>query len=181
MVVEDDDIRRACIDAAQRHASKLAQQETQEPSQQASQSPPILPEQRVEAPSADAARQREENEPNRPIPNGASAQGARAAPSHEPPDEFSGTVSRVYQSILDRQLIAVDAKYLFASDRAAHARLAEGERVEVEKVSSRFFGTGRQWRIMGSSRTPIVAFRIRCEIQDIRSDDRRKCMQMLDR
>ena len=70
MVVEDDDIRRACIDAAQRHASKLAQQETQETPQQASQSPPILQEQRVEAPSADAARQREENEPNRPIPNG---------------------------------------------------------------------------------------------------------------
>ena len=98
----------------------------------------------------------------------------------EPPDEFEGTISRIYQSILDRQLIAVDSKYLFESDRASHARLKEGERVTVAKVSSRFW-TGRKWRVTGSSRTPVVGYRVRCEKQDIRSEDRRKCRQMLDR
>ena len=168
MAVDDDDARRACIDAAQRQLPPAIEREKAPPQQRQppNQEQQTLHEQQIEPAPASPPVQREPSAPS--------------ASSPVPPEEFGGTVSRVYQSILDRQLIAVDAKYLFESDRASHARLKAGERVEVVKMSSRFVA-GRRWRIIGPSRTPIVAFRIRCENEGIRSDDRRKCTQMLER
>lgn len=192
LAVDDNDVRRACIEAAQRSNTRPAQPQQeaepaqpvqptpqrQDPSPPSRQSPPareasarqqapVIHEETIEP----AQRQRRRSEVE---------EGAPKALPQEPPDEVSGTVSHIYQSILDRQLIAVDSKYLFESDRASHARLKKGERVTLAKISSRFW-TGRKWRITGPSRTPIVAHRIRCEIQDIRSEDRRKCTQMLGR
>ena len=172
MAVDDDEVRRACIDAAQLQPTPAIEQPPSREREPAHQEQQTLDERLIE-PVVSPRVQREARQeigtdrvptPSRPVP----------------PQEFKGTVSRVYQSILDRQLIAVDAQYLFESDRAAHARLQAGERVDVVKMSSRFMA-GRRWRIVGPSRTPIVAFRIHCESPDIRSDDRRKCTQMLDR
>ena len=195
MVIEDDDVRRACIDAAQRQSSPPAQTD-QEPLQQAQpvqqpQQEPIQQAQPVQQP------EQEQTQPVAPpqptiterLIGGESRQANRASRAEplaqdplppEPPAEFSGNVSRIYQSILDRQLIALDATYLFESDRASHARLEVGERVEVTKVSSRF-RSGRTWRITGPSRTSITAYRIHCERENLRADDRRKCARMLDR
>ena len=184
--VDDEQVRRACIDAAQQPEAEPAPRSEDEPARDEPpihEDPPILHEQQVapakpevrhEAPVREDAPGRDESKPR-------DASRAQSAPSPEPPDEWNGTVSRIYQSILDRQLIAVDGKYLFESDSAAHARLEAGERVEVAKVSSRFFRGSRRWRITGESRTQIRAFRIHCESEDIRADDRRKCAQMLAR
>ena len=195
MMVDDDEIRRTCIDAAQRQPVPPPEQA---PPEQTTREQPVQ-----EATALERSRQAPQEQPAReeaaPVqkPKEPAFQerqvepviweedrrpGAEAPPPprREPASEFNGSVSRIYQSILDRQLIAIDGAYLFESDRAAHARLEVGERVEVEKASSRFW-TGRKWRIIGPSRTPIVAFRVRCESEDIRVDDRRKCVRMLDR
>lgn len=184
--MDDEQVRRACIDAAQQPEAEPASGSEERPARDeppVQEDPPILHEQQVvpakpevrhEAPVREDALGRDESKPR-------DASRAQSAPSPEPPDEWNGTVSRIYQSILDRQLIAVDGKYLFESDSAAHARLEAGERVEVAKVSSRFFRGSRRWRITGESRTQIRAFRIHCESEDIRADDRRKCAQMLAR
>lgn len=193
--VDDDEVRRACIDAAQSPAPEAARSPQEQPHPDEApvhQEAPILREQQVEPPKRDASRSvrdeapdkedaAPEREPEREKAQAPAPSPVRNAAQSEPPDEWNGAVSRIYQSILDRQLIAVDGKYLFESDRASHARLKAGERVAVEKVSSRFFRGSRRWRISGPSRTQIVAFRIHCESEDIRADDRRKCAQMLDR
>ena len=184
--VDDEQIRRACIDAAQQPEAEPASGSEERPARDeppVQEDPPILHEQQV-VPAKPEVRHEapiREDAPGRDEPRPRDAPSQPSAPSPEPPDEWSGTVSRIYQSILDRQLIAVDGKYLFESDSAAHARLEAGERVEVAKVSSRFFRGSRRWRITGESRTQIRAFRIHCESEDIRADDRRKCAQMLAR
>lgn len=187
--VDDEQVRRACIDAAQQPEAEPAPSSEDQPARDEppiQEDAPILHEQQVEPaePETDRVRREvpvREDAPSEDEPRPRDAPCAQSASSPEPPDEWSGTVSRIYQSILDRQLIAVDGKYLFESDRAAHARLEAGERVEVAKVSSRFFRGSRRWRITGESRTQIRAFRIHCESEDIRADDRRKCAQMLAR
>ena len=187
--VDDEQVRRACIDAAQQPEAEPAPS-SEDPAAHDEppihEDAPILHEQEVTPAKPEADRVRHEapareDAPSRDEPRPRDAPSQPSASPPEPPDEWSGTVSRIYQSILDRQLIAVDGKYLFESDSAAHARLEAGERVEVAKVSSRFFRGSRRWRIMGESRTQIRAFRIHCESEDIRADDRRKCAQMLAR
>ena len=187
--VDDEQVRRACIDAAQQPEAEPAPSSEDQPTRDEppiQEDAPILHEQQVvpAEPETDRVRREvpvREDAPSVDEPRPRDAPRAQSASPAEPPDEWSGTVSRIYQSILDRQLIAVDGKYLFESDRAAHARLEAGERVEVAKVSSRFFRGSRRWRITGESRTQIRAFRIHCESEDIRADDRRKCAQMLPR
>ena len=194
IVIEDDDVRRACIDAAQRQSKPPAQAEQETPQQaqpvQQPEQQPIQQAQPVQQPEQERTQPVAPPQPTiteRLI--GGKSQANRASRAEplaqdplppEPPAEFSGNVSRIYQSILDRQIIAVDATYLFESDRASHARLEVGERVEVTKVSSRF-RSGRTWRITGPSRTSITAYRIHCERENLRADDRRKCARMLDR
>lgn len=187
--MDDEQVRRACIDAAQQPEAEPAPSSEDQPARDEppiQEDAPILHEQQVVPAEPETDRVRREvpvrkDAPSEDEPRPRDAPRAQSASLSEPPDEWSGTVSRIYQSILDRQLIAVDGKYLFESDRAAHARLEAGERVEVAKVSSRFFRGSRRWRITGESRTQIRAFRIHCESEDIRADDRRKCAQMLAR
>lgn len=184
--VDDEQVRRACIDAAQQPEAEPGPSSEDQPTPDEPLTPPIredapiLHEQEVAPAKPEVRREVRVPDRDRPRPREDAPRVQSASPP-EPPDEWSGTVSRIYQSILDRQLIAVDGKYLFESDSAAHARLEAGERVEVAKVSSRFFRGSRRWRITGESRTQIRAFRIHCESEDIRADDRRKCAQMLAR
>ena len=105
---------------------------------------------------------------------------AQPEPLRAPPDSFTGEVTRIHQSVLDRQVIALDNRYVFFSDQAAQARLKVGQSVEAVKARSRI-RAGRTWRLTGPSRRPIDAFRSRCERDDIGSDDRRRCDRMLER
>ena len=223
MTIEDADVRRACINAAQREAA------TESPRSR----PTVQPErvqQGVERvpPEEPSAGEREGPAPRMEEPSAGEREGpaspmkeplvvqertvrptqaaeAEEAPTLEeqtvvtrrparqpdavqpqdeplraPPERFTGEVTRIHQSVLDRQVIALDNSYVFVSDQAAQARLKVGQTVEAVKARSRI-GSGRAWRLTGPSRRPIDAFRARCERDDIASDDRRRCDRMLDR
>lgn len=193
LTIDDTAVRRACIAAAQREGeadsdgprplsvddvlrpqpsrtrSRVAQPERPAPRSE----PPVREAEPSPAPVATQRRV----EPARSVP-AQPAQTSAYLPA--PESNFSGKVTGIFQSVLNRQLIAIDGAYLFESDDASQARLKIGQTVELEKARSRIL-TGRQWRLVGPARRPIQAFRIRCEIPDIKRDDRRKCEQMLDR
>ena len=76
----------------------------------------------------------------------------------------------------DRQLVVLDGKLLFEGDRAASSRIKKGDTVEVTKISSL---RGRTYQIMRPKKRPFRALRIRCELVDLSSDNRRKCAAML--
>ena len=192
MAIEDADVRRACINAAQREEAQESALETvqpervQQPAREVSEAPAVV-EQRVVRPEPAAESKRpptlEEQtvvtrRPARPTTPGAGE--PEIEPLREPPDRFTGEVTRIHQSVLDRQVIALDNSYVFVSDQAAQARLKVGQSVEAVKARSRI-RSSRTWRITGPSRRPIDAFRARCERDDIGSDDRRRCERMLDR
>ena len=195
MTIEAADVRRACINAAQREEVQESPQDQQtvqpEPVRQAVK--PVTPEARPVVRERTVRREEAEESkrpptieeqtvvtrrPQRQATPG--AVGPEDEPLRAPPDRFSGEVTRIHQSILDRQVIALDNSYVFVSDQAAQARLKVGQTVEAVKARSRI-RAGRTWRLTGPSRRPIDAFRARCELDDIGSDDRRRCERMLDR
>lgn len=168
MAIEDADVRRACIEGAQ----KLPQQPGQIEE-------PIPPEPRQETGATTLEQQtvviqRETSAPSREWPQ------AEDSPLRKPAESFTAQVTRVHQSILDRQVIALDNSFVFVSDLASPARLKAGQTVEVKKASSRLVSS-RTWRITGPNRHRIEAVRIRCESDAIGGDDRRRCARMLDR
>ncbi|MYE24273.1 MAG: hypothetical protein F4Y01_10055 [Gammaproteobacteria bacterium] len=158
MAIDDADVRRVCLEEAKRQSERpLAR-----PAQQVATpgEPPALVEETLGTP------------PPRSRP--------QQAPLSPPPDRFHAEVTGIHQSILDRQVIALDNRYLFEGEHARRARLKQGQEVEVRRMKSRF-GSGRNWRITGPARSPVEVLRIRCERDDIGSDDRRRCERMLDR
>ena len=242
MTVEDADVRRACINAAQREAApesprsrptvrpeRVQPERVQEGIEQVRPEEPSAGEREGRAPrmGEPSAGEREGRAPRMGEPSAGEREGPaprmeppvvqertvrptqaleskepptleeqtvatrRAArqpdavqpqdqPLRPPPDLFTGEVTRIHQSVLDRQVIALDNSYVFVSDQAAQARLKVGQTVEAVKARSRI-RSGRTWRLTGPSRRPIDAFRARCERDDIGSDDRRRCERMLDR
>ena len=205
MAIDNADVRRACIGAAQQQSEQTPRTEqpvrsvqpvpTEQPvraEQPARTEQPVLTEQpvRTEQPIQGEPQQESRDPPRleeqtvgpqrEPSRSTRDAPQAEVSPLREPADSFTAEVTRVHQSILDRQLIALDNSYLFVSDRASQARLKAGQSVEVRRGSSRF-RSGRNWRITGPSRSPIEAFRIRCESDELGSDNRRRCARMLDR
>ena len=204
MTIEDADVRRACINAAQREAAtesprsrptvqpeRVQQGVEQVPPEEPSAGEREGPAPRMQEPSA-GEREGQAAEPKEPptleeqtvVTRRPARQPDAVQPQDEPlrapPDRFMGEVTRIHQSVLDRQVIALDNSYVFVSDQAAQARLKVGQTVEAVKARSRI-GSGRAWRLTGPSRRPIDAFRARCERDDIGSDDRRRCERMLDR
>ena len=168
MAIEDADVRRACIDAAQKLPQQPAQIEE-----------PIPPEPRQETGATTLEQQtvviqRETSAPSRDAPQ------AEHSRLREPAKSFTAQVTWVHQSILDRQVIALDNSYVFVSDLASPARLKAGQTVEVKKTTSRIVSS-RTWWITGPNRHRIEAIRIRCESDTIGGDDRRRCSRMLDR
>ena len=192
MTIEDADVRRACINAAQREEARATSPQTvqpervQQPVRGVSEAPAAVQERVVRPePATEAERPPRLEEQTvvtrrsaRPTPPGAGE--PQVEPLREPPDRFTGEVTRIHQSVLDRQVITVDNSYVFVSDQAAQARLKVGQSVEAVKARSRI-RSSRTWRLTGPSRRPIDAFRARCERDDIGSDDRRRCDRMLDR
>ena len=180
MAIEAADVRRACIDAAQKppqQPARILQPTRIEQPPQTEE--PIRSEPRQEAAATTLEQQ------TVVIPRETSAQ-SRDAPQAEdsrlrkPAQSFTAQVTRVHQSILDRQVIALDNSFVFVSDLASPARLKAGQTVEVNKASSRR-ASSRTWRITGPNRHRIEAVRVRCESDAIGGDDRRRCAQMLDR
>ena len=176
MTIDDADIRRACIAQAQRSQAIQAPtpprveaetRRTEPAAVRATRQTPAIEEQTL-------ATQGEARTPDRATAD------ADSSPLRAPPDSFTGEVTRIHQSVLERQVIALDNSYVFTSDLAKQARLKVGQMVEAERARSRI-RSGRSWRLMGPSKRPIDAFRIRCERDDIGSDNRRRCDRMLDR
>ena len=163
MAIDDADVRRVCLDAAQRQSERPEQPARQEA---APGEPPVLVEETLGTPPP----RRPQQAPAAPL----------IAPLEPPPDHFRAEVTGIHQSILDRQVIALDNRYVFEGEHARRARLKVGQEVEVRRMKSRF-GSGRNWRLTGSARSPVEVQRIRCESDDIGSDDRRRCERMLDR
>ena len=79
--------------------------------------------------------------------------------------------------MLDRQLIAVDNRYVFESDQATPGRFKAGQPVQIQKSNS-LLGS-RKWLLTGPTGGSVVALRIRCERSDLGRDDRRRCNNML--
>lgn len=194
MTIEDADVRRACINAAQREAAQESHsQQTIEPERVRQADSQVAPEARPIVRER-AAQPEQAEEPERPptieeqtvVTRRSARQPAGAVvqpedePLRAPPDHFTGEVTRIHQSVLDRQVIALDNRYVFMSEQAAQARFKVGQPVEAVKARSRI-RAGRTWRLTGPSRRPVDAFRARCELDDIGSDDRRRCERMLDR
>ena len=180
MAIEDANVRRACISAAQRRPEQPARIEQPTRTEQPVQTEePIRPEPRQEAAPATLEQQtvviqRETSAPSRDAPQ---ADDSRL---RVPAESFTAQVTRIHQSILDRQVIALDNRTVFVSDLASQARLKAGQTVEVKKAMSRIVSS-RTWRITGPNRHRIEAIRIRCERDDIGGADRRRCARMLDR
>lgn len=193
MTIEDADVRRACINAAQREAQEPQSRQTVQPERVRQADRQVTPEARPVVRER-AAQPAQAEKPERPPTieeqtvvtrrSGRQPAGEVLQPEDEPlrapPDRFTGEVTRIHQSVLDRQVIALDNRYVFVSEQAAQARLKVGQPVEAVKARSRI-RAGRTWRLTGPSRRPVDAFRARCEHDDIGSDDRRRCERMLDR
>ena len=196
MTIEDADVRRACINAAQREAvqesppsqqtvqPERVQQGVERVSPEEREAPPVVQERTVRptqpAESTAPPTLEEQTVGTRRPASQPTRDTAQPEPLRAPPDSFTGEVTRIHQSVLDRQVIALDNRYVFFSDQAAQARLKVGQSVEAVKARSRI-RAGRTWRLTGPSRRPIDAFRSRCERDDIGSDDRRRCDRMLER
>ena len=93
------------------------------------------------------------------------------------PEHFFGEVTAQRKLVRDRQLIVVDNRVLFEGDVWRESKIREGNRVEVQKVSSLF---GERYRIIGPSKRAVTANRIRCERVELNTDDRRKCSLLPD-
>ncbi len=155
MAIDEADVRRVCLHAAR--------QSPQSPVQKAQLgAPPALVEEALGS-----------------APPGQAESSPESLPP-APPDRFRAEVTGIHQSILDRQVIALDNSYVFVGEHARRARLEVGHVVEVHRMTSRF-RSGRTWRIAGPSRSPVEVFRVRCESDDIGRDDRRRCERMLAR
>lgn len=165
MAIDDADVRRVCLEEARRQSERPPAQ----PARQGTTpgGPPVLVEETLGTPPP---RSRPQEAPLSPP----------VTPREPPPDHFHAEVTGIHQSILDRQVIALDNRYVFEGEHARRARLKQGHEVEVRRMKSRF-GSGRNWRVTGPARIPVELLRIRCERDDIGSDDRRRCERMLDR
>ena len=72
---------------------------------------------------------------------------------------------------------ALAHRVLFEGDVWRESKIRQGNRVEVQKVSSLF---GERYRIIGPSKRAVTANRIRCERLELNTDDRRKCALLPD-
>ena len=91
------------------------------------------------------------------------------------PKRFTAEVTRHQKLVGNRQLLVLDGKLLFEGDNAATSRIKPGQQVDVVKVSS---FRGRRYQITGPSKRAFMALRIRCELSELGSDNRRKCRVM---
>lgn len=197
MTIEDADVRRVCIDAAQDEEpvvvpqapaaqqpepeAQLESEASREPQRALAPDQILKPDPRYETREPPVLEEQTVTLKRQPATSVPTQPQNQNLPELRPPAEnFTATVSRIHQSILDRQLIALDNSFLFVSDHASPARLKVGQTVDVERRKSRF-RTTRTWLIVGANRHTIEASRIRCEKDGIGADDRRRCEQMLNR
>ena len=95
----------------------------------------------------------------------------------EIPKRFSAEVTDVRKLLYDRQLIVLDGKLVFETDRASYSRLKSGDSVKVVRTSAFL---GERYSIAGSSGGSVRASRLRCESTELGAENRRKCDALLD-
>lgn len=93
------------------------------------------------------------------------------------PERFTAQVTDIHRLLHDRQLLVLDAKLLFETERASHSRIEPGDSVKVTRTSELF---GERYSIVGKSGGAVRASRLRCERDDRGPDTKRKCT-VLDR
>jgi len=96
----------------------------------------------------------------------------------EIPRQFSGEVTLHRKLVRDRQILVIDDKLLFEGDGASAGRLEVGDQVNVRGIR-RFGMFNDRYEIVGPSRGPFIAVRLRCESTDLGRDSRRKCDTLL--
>ena len=96
----------------------------------------------------------------------------------EIPRQFSGEVTLHRTLVRDRQILVIDDKILFEGGGASAGRLEVGDQVNVRGIR-RFGMFNDRYEIIGPSRGPFVAVRLRCESTDLGADSRRKCDTLL--
>ena len=88
------------------------------------------------------------------------------------PKRFTARVTDVRALLHDRQLLVLDAKLLFETERASHSRIKPGDSVKVTRTSELF---GERYSIVGGSGGAVRASRLRCESDDRGPETERKC------
>ena len=88
------------------------------------------------------------------------------------PKRFTAEVTDVHALLHDRQLLVLDAKLLFETERASHSRIKSGEVIKVTRTSELF---GERYSVVGESGGAVRASRLRCESDDRGPETVRKC------
>ena len=88
------------------------------------------------------------------------------------PKRFTAEVTDVRKLVHDRQLIILDGKLLFETERASISRLEVGDSADIVRTSAVF---GERYSIAGPSGGAVKASRVRCERTDLSAENRRKC------
>lgn len=91
------------------------------------------------------------------------------------PKRFTAAVTNVHALLHDRQLLVLDGKLLFETERAAYSRINTGDSVEVTRTSELF---GERYSIVGTSGGAVRASRLRCESDDRGPETQRKCRML---
>lgn len=89
------------------------------------------------------------------------------------PKRFTAQVTYVHALLHDRQLLVLDEKLLFETERASHSRISPGDSVKVTRTSELF---GKRYSIVGKSGGAVRASRLRCESDERGPETMRKCM-----
>ncbi|MDE0660410.1 MAG: hypothetical protein OXI79_12255 [Gammaproteobacteria bacterium] len=88
------------------------------------------------------------------------------------PKRFTAEVTYVRKLVHDRQLVVLDDKLLFETERAAYSRLEAGDSVRVVRTSALF---GERYSVAGTTGGAVKASRVQCERTDLGAENRRKC------
>ena len=88
------------------------------------------------------------------------------------PKRFTAEVTDVHALVHDRQLLVLDAKLLFETERASHSRIESGDVIKVTRTSELF---GERYSVVGESGGAVRASRLRCESDDRGPETARKC------
>ena len=179
MALTDREVRRACIAAVER-ASGRAEPKSSPPRPAAPPPPAVVttPQPAEQQSDRTLEERLEALEERLADTAGGEATDTGAYPP-PPPPEFSGELTDIYGSVMDRRLLTLDDRYVFEVERAKRGRFKVGQTVEAKRANS-LMGN-RSWVLTGPVGASVQALRIRCEREELGRDDRRRCAGMLNR
>lgn len=174
MSINDREVRQACVAAVERSTLKTPAERDEPVTQEAAPLPARTDSPRP-APSRTAPRQETRESLEARVEE--LEEQLAGSESAEPPERFSGKITAIFSSVLDRKLLTVDDQYLFESDQASEGRFKVGQTVQMKKSPS-LLGS-RKWLLTGPVGRSVDALRIRCERDDLGRSDRTRCDSML--